>query len=178
MLALFSRWALRMHPASESKRESMLPHFLFLPAWGTSIRFGSPQCFTPCRTQLPELVWKAKNLRPLHIPRTKQKFLSHERSRVKSWLPLCPTVPFYEAEVKALPTSPNTVAHLRREKPPHPEAALTEICVYALRSGQENRSDQKSLQLLFRKDEGHQKPNIIQTSAIRGVEGQSERKCP
>ena len=38
-------------------------------------------------------------------------------------------------------TSPNTVAHLRREKPPQPEVALTGIHVYALQSAQENRSD-------------------------------------
>ena len=38
-------------------------------------------------------------------------------------------------------TSPNTVARLRREKPPQPEVALTGIHVYALQSAQENRSD-------------------------------------
>ena len=61
MLTLFSRWALRMHPASESKRESLRPHFYY-SVWGSSVRDGTPHCFMPCRTQLPELAWKAKNL--------------------------------------------------------------------------------------------------------------------
>ena len=52
-----------------------------------------------------------------------------------------PVLPGRSQGIAGNKTSPNTVAHLRREKPPQPEVAFTGIHVYALQSAQENRSD-------------------------------------
>lgn len=74
-----------------------------------------------CRTQLPELAYKAQNVpegtKALPIPRTKQnQKVSHEFNVL-----MYPTVPLIRVEAKVTKPHLLGVVHLRREKPPPPE---------------------------------------------------------